>query len=498
MTWGSTEHAARSTATRLSLSPDELASWDSDELFSFAELHLPSGAGSGLAPLAQEKVKAWPPQVEAHLERMLRAAGLPPVAPGPQPARPDARRSRADDGRLGSTPLSYLEVGGGHRLFMTQSLDAGAYKKFRLGMWDDGRPLDLSRPPPPVVALVELRLSGPNLPPAAPLGRPKTRFTSVDLAAEELSHLSAAHSPVQLVGPVLDPTAELTLGAPSRGVVEHAGKLYVSVPLAPFTLYGAVVALGSMRSLCEADLLRSLTLHTVVDVARSLAPMHAGRVLHRDLKLENFLVGEDGHISVGDLGHAIFLPAHRDAVIGSAGTVGHLAPEVLEGQGAGLPAEVWGVALAAVQVALHSTHIFADEADGRGGAANGVRAYQAFHRSLPRGADGSIALSHALEAGADYPHWAEVFACLARVSPSLAVFMLNRGLHPDPAQRARVAELERFAAGEMSARGLDPDGADVSLTALLEKGSRHHHEAQQLQMFRLAVRLAGADNGAAP
>ena len=405
--------------------------------------------------------------------------------------RPNGR-GRPDDGRANSTPLSYLEVGGGHRLFMTQALEVGSYKKFRLGMWDDGRPASLSRPSPPIVALVELRISDPFLAPLLPPVRPKTNYTTPQEAAQELRHLGASYSPVRLAGPSLTDLArraDTHMPVSTRGVVEHRGKLFISVPLADFTLHSAVVALGPQKSAQEAGRVRSLALHTMVEVARSLAPMHAARVLHRDLKLENVLVGPDGHLTVSDLGLAAPLPEHMDAVAGFAGTLGHLAPEVLAGRGAGLPAEAWGVALAAVQVALHRTHVFAADTHIYGAEANGMRAYRRFHHSLPRAADGTIALADARGASS-FPHWAEIFSSLAHVSEPFATFVLNHGLHPDPSCRATLADLERFAAGELAGLGLDADVPDAGLARLVEGTPRYRNEATQLRTFRLAVRLA--------
>jgi serine/threonine protein kinase len=44
------------------------------------------------------------------------------------------------------------------------------------------------------------------------------------------------------------------------------------------------------------------------DIARAISYMHERHVIHRDIKLENVLVGDDGRLRVADFGWAVHCP----------------------------------------------------------------------------------------------------------------------------------------------------------------------------------------------
>ncbi|XP_074893907.1 inactive serine/threonine-protein kinase PLK5-like isoform X2 [Buteo buteo] len=107
----------------------------------------------------------------------------------------------------------------------------------------------------------------------------------------------------------------------------------------------------SRRSL--ADILRARGRLTEPEVRyylrqiiSGLRYLHGQGIVHRDLKLSNFLVTEQMQVKIGDLGLA-----QREAPAGRrwgalCGTPGYLAPEVLDRKGHGVPSDVWALGCA--------------------------------------------------------------------------------------------------------------------------------------------------------
>ena len=90
---------------------------------------------------------------------------------------------------------------------------------------------------------------------------------------------------------------------------------------------------------CALDLLEyiniiKLSLRKIVvamkDMALSVKKLHAKNLAHRDLKLENFFVREDGSVCIGDFGYAT--EAKNRIHASSLGTPAYVAPEVLKGK----------------------------------------------------------------------------------------------------------------------------------------------------------------------
>ncbi|XP_054628315.1 G protein-coupled receptor kinase 5 isoform X2 [Dunckerocampus dactyliophorus] len=73
-----------------------------------------------------------------------------------------------------------------------------------------------------------------------------------------------------------------------------------------------------------------------------LRHLHRESIVYRDLKPENILLDDNGHIRISDLGLAIKVP-EGELIRGRVGTVGYMAPEVINNEKYGMSPDWWGL-----------------------------------------------------------------------------------------------------------------------------------------------------------
>lgn len=78
------------------------------------------------------------------------------------------------------------------------------------------------------------------------------------------------------------------------------------------------------------------------EVASGIIALHSKRIVYRDMKPENILLDDDGHVRISDLGLAIEIP-EGDNVRGRVGTVGYMAPEVIQNERYTFSPDWWGL-----------------------------------------------------------------------------------------------------------------------------------------------------------
>ncbi|XP_043912014.1 G protein-coupled receptor kinase 5 [Protopterus annectens] len=78
------------------------------------------------------------------------------------------------------------------------------------------------------------------------------------------------------------------------------------------------------------------------EILCGLEDLHREGIVYRDLKPENILLDDFGHIRISDLGLAVKIP-EGETIRGRVGTVGYMAPEVLNNQRYTFSPDYWGL-----------------------------------------------------------------------------------------------------------------------------------------------------------
>ncbi|XP_068776577.1 G protein-coupled receptor kinase 5-like isoform X3 [Struthio camelus] len=78
------------------------------------------------------------------------------------------------------------------------------------------------------------------------------------------------------------------------------------------------------------------------EICCGLQHLHQEGIVYRDLKPENILLDDDGHIRISDLGLAIKIP-EGESIRGRVGTVGYMAPEVINNERYTFSPDWWGL-----------------------------------------------------------------------------------------------------------------------------------------------------------
>lgn len=78
------------------------------------------------------------------------------------------------------------------------------------------------------------------------------------------------------------------------------------------------------------------------EMARGLSHLHAVRIAYRDMKPDNILLDDHGHVRISDLGLAVHIPEGQ-SVRGRVGTVGYMAPEVIDNHRYTFGPDWWGL-----------------------------------------------------------------------------------------------------------------------------------------------------------
>lgn len=88
------------------------------------------------------------------------------------------------------------------------------------------------------------------------------------------------------------------------------------------------------------------------DVIHGLIYLHKHKIVHHDLKLENFIIDSKGRVKISDFGLASVFKEEEeendeDSQSLICGTINYLSPEIINREGNGFEADIWAVGVAA-------------------------------------------------------------------------------------------------------------------------------------------------------
>lgn len=95
------------------------------------------------------------------------------------------------------------------------------------------------------------------------------------------------------------------------------------------------------RLLKKAWFSESTAAKMIVEIADALGFCHSKNVIHRDIKLENLLIGENGKIKISDFGWSVHAPSSRRLTV--CGTPEYLAPEIVDKQEHDKRIDMWSL-----------------------------------------------------------------------------------------------------------------------------------------------------------
>ncbi|KAK3440037.1 hypothetical protein EUGRSUZ_B00365 [Eucalyptus grandis] len=91
---------------------------------------------------------------------------------------------------------------------------------------------------------------------------------------------------------------------------------------------------GALKSYLIKNRRRKLAFKVVVqlalDLAKGLSYLHSQKIVHRDVKTENMLLDKSRTLKIADFGVARVEASNPNDMTGETGTLGYMAPEVLE------------------------------------------------------------------------------------------------------------------------------------------------------------------------
>lgn len=123
------------------------------------------------------------------------------------------------------------------------------------------------------------------------------------------------------------------LKLPAKGVPSDSQD---SLPSKACCLVVEFIAGGTLKKFLYNNRKKKLAFKVVIqlalDLSRGLSYLHSQKIVHRDVKAENMLLDTQGNLKIADFGVARVEAQNPQDMTGETGTLGYMAPEVLDGK----------------------------------------------------------------------------------------------------------------------------------------------------------------------
>ncbi|XP_051142286.1 serine/threonine-protein kinase STY13-like [Andrographis paniculata] len=123
------------------------------------------------------------------------------------------------------------------------------------------------------------------------------------------------------------------LKIPSEGVLSSSCN---SLPSAACCVVVEHIPGGTLKKFliknCQKKLPFKVVVQLALDLARGLSYLHSKKIVHRDVKTENMLLDANRTLKIADFGVARIEAQNPRDMTGNTGTLGYMAPEVLDGK----------------------------------------------------------------------------------------------------------------------------------------------------------------------
>ncbi|KAH7845266.1 hypothetical protein Vadar_000163 [Vaccinium darrowii] len=124
-----------------------------------------------------------------------------------------------------------------------------------------------------------------------------------------------------------------TLGTPELNIQTDNG--HMDMPRNVCCVVVEYLPGGTLKSFLIKNRRRKLAFKVVIqialDLARGLSYLHSKKIVHRDVKTENMLLDKTRTLKIADFGVARVEASNPNEMTGETGTLGYMAPEVLNG-----------------------------------------------------------------------------------------------------------------------------------------------------------------------